>query len=117
MNEIPMGVDSMDTVKLIAEAAARAAASEVAKQVTEETKKSFSDLEDRIETRLAAYFGDKGANHHIIQHDRVDRLLDLLDKTSVGIVGTVIKYAIMMTIIIGTLGYLAWHKIQSLIGI
>jgi hypothetical protein len=117
MKEFNQSVDSMDNVRFIAEAAAKAAAAEVANQVTSETRRGFEELETRIDAKLQTYFGDKGPNYHAIQHDRIDRLLTVVDKASVGAVGVVAKYAVIVTVVILALGYLAWFKIQSLFGV
>lgn len=116
MSEHSVTVSEMDTVKLIAEAAAQAAASRVAKQVSDDTRKEFEALEHRLEQKLTVYFGENGPNHHIVQHGRIDRLLDIVDKASVGIIGTIIKYAVVMATIVAALMYLAWYRIQGLWG-
>jgi hypothetical protein len=90
----------MDTVKLIAEAAARAAVEQMSEQHRRE-----------LEIQLKSHFGETSAAQHIIQHERLDKLLGFLDSLGTSIFATLIRNMVMSLIVIGTVGWVIWTKL------
>lgn len=96
----------MDSIKIIAAAAAREAVEAMRQQHKEDQEK----LEERLERRLSNYFGELTASTHIVQHERIDRILKFLDGLGNNIVGMLVKNLIIGAGVISIIGYVLWHK-------
>lgn len=104
------------TVKLLAEGAARAAAEEVAKNMREEIRTGFTSLEDRLlknmESALERYFGDMKPSDHIVEHSRIERLMSWADEAQKGFwkgaIATVSKWVVGI-VAAGLIAYSAAH--------
>ncbi len=103
----------MDTIKIIAQASAEAAAKTVSKELRDEMRDGFDDLERRMTKRLDTYFGDELPGDHIVQHDRMERMLNLMDRLSETIFSNILKNLVWGLIVMGILGWLAYNKITG----
>lgn len=97
----------MDTVKLIAAAAAR----EAVEAMREENRREADRLEARIEEKLNNFFGSTTATAHVVQHARLDKLLNFLDSLGANIFGTILKNIIIGLCVMGLIGYFIWNRI------
>lgn len=109
---VPITVD-MDTLKTIAAAAAEAAAREVLKELKADTKSEFEAMEERLTGKLDSYFGKVDAAAHVVQHDRIERLLNLIDRMGEGIFSNILKNIIWGLLVTGVVGWLLWQKITG----
>jgi hypothetical protein len=103
----------METIKLIAKASAEAAALEVAKELREDMRADFEAMERRLTEKLDGYFGKLEASEHVIQHDRIERLLDLVDRMGEGIFSNILKQLLWGLVVAGVGGWLLWQKITG----
>ena len=110
MNNNEITVDS-ETIKLIAAAAAEAAASKIADQFREEFRTEIKLMKDGVFTEVHGYFGDTTPAAHLIQHNRIDKLLALFDKMGENLLATALKYLLMGLLAAGVVGYVLYHRI------
>jgi hypothetical protein len=108
----PITVDT-ETIKMIAAAAAEASARAVVQDLKAETKSEFEQMERRIAERLEGYFGQLDASKHVVQHDRIERLLTLVDRMGEGIFASVVKNIIWGLLVAGVVGWLFWQKLTG----
>jgi len=110
------GLD-MESLKLITDSVARTAANEVAdqleKKMTEQHTKLKNEITDEFRRDLKGYFGKLEADEHIIQHRRIDKLLNFLDKTGENLVGRVITQLFLWGAVLLVIGYAAFGKTPS----
>lgn len=107
------GLD-MESLKLIADSVARTAASEVADQLeakmTEQHTRLKKEITDEFRRDLKGYFGKLEADEHIIQHRRIDKLLNFIDKTGENFLGRIISQLLLWGAILLVVGYAAFGK-------
>lgn len=104
-NPVEIRMDA-ETVRLIAEAAAQKAAD----TVRERLKEDFEQVEHKVVERLNTFFGDTSPTHHIVQHARIDKLLNFVDGLSSNIIGTIVKNAMLGLGVMALIGYVIWTK-------
>lgn len=88
-----------DTMKQIAELSAQAAAQKVAdslrKDLREDLRQEFTQLEarlkEKLESQLRSHFGAMEPADHIVQHDRINRIIALGDSAAGGFVKGVLN--------------------------
>lgn len=108
----------MDTVKLIASAAAESAAKTMAQEVRDEVRRELAGMEDRLKSHIDSYFGRLDATDHIVQHNRIERLLSGIDGIGTKILATVSKFLITGLIVSAVLGYaISNNKLGWLTGV
>ncbi|MDE2465573.1 MAG: hypothetical protein KGO02_17940 [Alphaproteobacteria bacterium] len=87
----------------------------LAKTVAEETVREMLDqvqgqISEQIDRQFKTYFGDMSASKHAIEHSRIEKLLDRMDKISDNfwgqVVGTIIKWGLGIFVA----GSLLWHS-------
>lgn len=103
----------MDSAKILAEAAATSAAKEVAQEIREDMKGELQQMESRLMSRMDGYFGSASPKDHVIQHDRIERLLALMDRMGENIFTNILKQIIWGLIVVAVIGYLIWHKMTG----
>lgn len=99
----------METAKLIASGAAEQAAKAVAQELRADIRADMEGLEERITQKLDNYFGKLDASDHVIQHDRIERLLNLFDRMGENVVSSILKNVIWGLLVLGIVGYLGWQ--------
>lgn len=99
-----------ETLQLIVKAAAEAATREVMQELKAETASEFGAMERRLSDKLDGYFGKVDPTRHVVQHDRIERLLNLLDRMGEGIFASILKQILWGLIVAGVVGWLLWHK-------
>lgn len=100
MSEAPM---DLEIVKEIAKASAVAATEEVAAKFRE-------DLREQLRAEFKAHFGDMEAAKHIIAHDRMERLLRLVDRLGENVFGKLLQHFVYGALLVCAIGYAAWLK-------
>jgi vacuolar-type H+-ATPase subunit E/Vma4 len=102
-----------ETLQLIVQAAAEAAAREIAQELRAETVSEFGQMERRLTDKLDNYFGKVEPSKHVVQHDRIERLLNLVDRMGEGIFQSILKQLIWGLVVAGVVGWLLWHKLTG----
>ena len=103
----------METVKLIAQAAAEAAANRVSAELRDEQRRGFERMENRLCEKMDGYFGQVDPAKHVVQHDRIERFLTMMDKMGEGIFSNILKNVIWGLIVMSVVGWLAWKKMTG----
>jgi hypothetical protein len=108
------GID-MESLKLIADSVARSAASQVADQLeakmTEQHAKLKNEITDEFRRDLKGYFGNLQSDEHIIQHSRIDKLLNFIDKTGENFIGRIVSALAVWGAILLVVGYAIYAKV------
>jgi hypothetical protein len=110
----------IETAQLIAESAARAAGAELAAKLSEQFREDFNRFQDSVNGRLhmefESRFGKMDAAQHIIQHDRLDRLLKLSDSIGRNLFGKIIMGVVIIGLVVAFGGEIVVRKIAGLFG-
>lgn len=111
-----MDEKELSTMKALAESMARTSATEIGASLREDMRKSFTDLEDRltkhIDTEMDRRFGAIDPAQHVIQHDRLERMLKWVESMQgtfwKAVMGMLIKVAFFFILAYGAYkGYFA----------
>ncbi len=103
----------METIKIIAQASAEAAAKQVSQELREDVREQFGQLEDRMAQRLRNYFGQLDASKHVVQHDRLERMLAAIDRMSENVFTNLMGKLMWGLLIAGLFGYVMWTKLTG----
>ena len=104
---MPQELD-MATVKLVAEAAANAAAEKVSKVLRKEISQEFTKVEQALSTKIEhefeLRFGEMKPSDHLVAHKRLDTMFSRFDDGSRTIWKTLIGKAVELAIIVFAVG-------------
>ena len=89
-----------DLVKLIAETAAKKAVDELRDELREDIRNEFKQ-----------HFGDQTAAEHMVQHERLNKFLAWMDKTSDRIWGRIINFLLTWGLAAAAIAYVASTKV------
>lgn len=82
---MPPNAPDMETIKLVAQSAAKEVAEEIGRQLREDLRIGFDYVEkrmvERIDTQFQLRFGDMKPAEHLVQHSRLQHILDNIDST------------------------------------
>lgn len=114
MSDPTMAGLDMDSLKLIADSVARTAATQVSEQLeakmSEQHEKLKRDVIEEFRRDLKGYFGSLQSDEHIVQHNRIEKLLNFIDRTSENFLGRIISQLLMWGTILLVVGYAAFGK-------
>lgn len=106
----------LETVKFIAEATAKATATEMSaairKEISEQLQRDTEKMEQRFAQQLQTYFGEQSPSKHAEQHARIDRILNFWDRFSQNLIGKLLMNALILTLIATAAGYYLWTKLK-----
>lgn len=107
----------MDALKILAEVSGKAAATQVSAQLSDDLKKHVREViaehEKRMEHKIKDYFGKHSPEEHLVQHARIDRFLNLMDRVGDNFLGALIRNVMTATLFLLVVGWLAWNKFKG----
>lgn len=115
MSEAP----SLDVMRFLAETSANAAAEKTAAAMREDLRESIlaakQQIAEDINRHMDAYFGRLKPSDHIIQHDRLYRMLGFMDRVSNNFWGKVVVNGLFVVIVVAVVGQFAWGHLVKLV--
>jgi hypothetical protein len=105
MSETAVTLD-IKTLELLVEAAARRAVRDIKGELTQE-------IRDAVAASITSHFGEMKGSEHVVQHDRVSRLIKMIDRLSENFIGKVIGNLVIGLVLATIVGYLAWFKFKT----
>lgn len=104
-----------ETIRLIAEFAARAAAQELRNELREEFKEMAVNVEDRVAAQLREHFGAMKPADHVVEHARLNKMLTTVESLEKNLIGKILIGALIVMIIVGFGGEVVVKKILEFI--
>ena len=96
----------MELMKALAESIAAQTVKELGKELKQE-------IRGEIQKEFQRYFGDITPTQHAVQHSRIDKLLNILDRTTSNFLTRIIGNLLVYGVILVVLGHAYWDKLLT----
>ncbi len=103
----------METIKLIARTSAETVVKEVSAELRRDMRDDFAAMEKRLGDKLDGYFGKLDPATHVIQHDRLNRMILMFDRMGENLFTTIVKKVAWGAIVIAVVGYVGYTKMTG----
>jgi hypothetical protein len=107
MSQQPQSIINAETMKLVAEASARAAATEIARSLKHDLKEEFSRVEENLRQKIhhefELHFGEMKPDEHLVEHSQIRTFLEWINSAKKSfwkvLIGEVVKWVFTLIIV------------------